>query len=887
MHRFTERLGAVTGRVAETLAVICMMVAALSLLLSWAGSTPVQAAPLRLGSWDFTLIATILVGGEPRGVALNTASNTIYVASHASNNVSAINGNTLMTFDSIPADFPNGLAYNSADGKLYVGSDPDEWRNNGSIWKINPLTKVREGVQGAYHPRGLLAQSGEVYFANGSGCPDFNCVGRIGYPHMNNQGVTGQDYAFLAADSAGKIYVTAHNGGDSGVARVDGNMVGDWPKVRLTSSQGPAGIAWDSVDQRLYVASMDGGNLAVVKTNPFQIDKVIKPPEVASLALVAIDSNARLLFATQNQTTATCNPLTNGAPEKLYIYDLQSKSWLTNTLTLGQDPDGGIAIDTSRKRLYVSNRCSDTLSVISYSQSSSGPPCEPPAAPSNLVAALASQTQVNLSWADGSSNESGFEVWRWSLDTMAWTKIATVGPNVTSYSDTALTGSVIYLYRIRAYNSCGSSGYSNAAYAIMFSPVSMLTVAEATDPGTVEVAGPGAVSVGQVFTASVVVREAGDPGVFGGQFRLDFEKSYLQGVADSLQPGADLGPDLIIAASDVDNAAGQVSFAVARRGDLSNVTGDVVLGTVSFTVTNPFSSTVISLHDVKVGAKGGVVVPISNTVDLNLVMAAGVDVIGQIELEGRAEDNWGGAEGSVVGTEHKATTGDDGMFYIPGAEEGTFDIKADAAGYLPAICHDAPLVAPITLLLDNPAHLLAGDVNGDDVVNVEDATAIGADFGKSGAGLVTDLNDDGLVDIFDLILMAANFGETTQEWDCQSSAVAQYDLNVRRMDFSTDTPEVGENVQLFIMIASDIYPSGGPYFPESHFQWRKGPGFPWNEVACPANTLYASCVETVEFSYDEAGSYQVEVEADHLNEVVETDETNNTNNWTVTVSPAP
>jgi YVTN family beta-propeller protein len=306
-----------------------------------------------------------------------------------------------------------------------------------------------------------------------------------------------------------------------------------------------------------------------------------------------------------------------------------------------------------------------------------------------------------------------------------------------------------------------------------FAPaVEPLLPAAAPPPGVVvEVVGPATVSVGQVFTTSVVVRDATDPGVFGGQFRLDFEKAYLQGIPSSLQPGASLGLDVIVPVSSVDNAAGQVTLGVSRLGDLPNVTGDVVLGTVSFTATNPFTSTVISLHDLIVGAKGGIVIPISNTVGLTITMGAptGVELIGQIELEGRSAGNWDGAQGSIVSTAHAATTAGDGMFHIFGAEEGTFDIKADAAGYLSAICPNVPLTAPVTTLT-NPALLLAGDIDGNDLVDIADATAIGVDFGKTGAGLSTDLNDDGTVDILDLILLAANFGKAgPQNWDCQPS----------------------------------------------------------------------------------------------------------------------
>ena len=41
--------------------------------------------------------------------------------------------------------------------------------------------------------------------------------------------------------------------------------------------------------------------------------------------------------------------------------------------------------------------------------------------------------------------------------------IATVGPNVTSYSDSSLANSTTYCYRVNAFNSAGNSAYTNEA----------------------------------------------------------------------------------------------------------------------------------------------------------------------------------------------------------------------------------------------------------------------------------------------------------------------------------------------------------------------------------------------------------------------------------------
>ena len=66
-----------------------------------------------------------------------------------------------------------------------------------------------------------------------------------------------------------------------------------------------------------------------------------------------------------------------------------------------------------------------------------------PVAPSNLTATAVSSSQINLAWTDNSSNETLFKIER-STDGTNFSQIATVGSNVTSYSNTGLTASTLY-----------------------------------------------------------------------------------------------------------------------------------------------------------------------------------------------------------------------------------------------------------------------------------------------------------------------------------------------------------------------------------------------------------------------------------------------------------
>jgi subtilisin family serine protease len=88
----------------------------------------------------------------------------------------------------------------------------------------------------------------------------------------------------------------------------------------------------------------------------------------------------------------------------------------------------------------------------------------PPAAPSALKAVAASKTQINLTWADNSSDETGYKVER-SADGLTFTQLTTLAVNSTSYASTSLTGGKKYYYRVRAYNANGNSAYTAVATA--------------------------------------------------------------------------------------------------------------------------------------------------------------------------------------------------------------------------------------------------------------------------------------------------------------------------------------------------------------------------------------------------------------------------------------
>jgi Fibronectin type III domain len=81
--------------------------------------------------------------------------------------------------------------------------------------------------------------------------------------------------------------------------------------------------------------------------------------------------------------------------------------------------------------------------------------------PTGLTATTLSSSQIDLTWTDNSSSETGFKIERSPVDNLHYTQIATVGSNVTAFTDLGLSEGTRYYYRVRAYNAIATSAYSN------------------------------------------------------------------------------------------------------------------------------------------------------------------------------------------------------------------------------------------------------------------------------------------------------------------------------------------------------------------------------------------------------------------------------------------
>ena len=72
------------------------------------------------------------------------------------------------------------------------------------------------------------------------------------------------------------------------------------------------------------------------------------------------------------------------------------------------------------------------------------------AAPTGFTATAISKTQINLKWTDVATNETGYRISRRLTSGTAWTDLATLAANATSYSNTGLAAATGYSYRVSA-----------------------------------------------------------------------------------------------------------------------------------------------------------------------------------------------------------------------------------------------------------------------------------------------------------------------------------------------------------------------------------------------------------------------------------------------------
>jgi YVTN family beta-propeller protein len=304
----------------------------------------------------------IPVGDDPRGIAI--VGDKVYVANHDDDSLSVINANTLTVTQIITAGISNpcSIAYNPHNGYLYVTNRPDTETVNGTVAVISPTTglTVTDPIPVGKKPTGIVfnPNDGYIYVAMNAISTE-SVVEVISDTTVTDTITISHDWpAHIAVKEASNLlYVTSY----STVSIIDGSTRTVTKEIPLNLDD-LWGIAVNQNTGWVYAAAATAGELGRIQPDDTVAD-AIKPEPPASLRMVAVDPIQNLVFVTQDETATSPDPDPEG--EHVFVYDPDTNDWVDELeITVQQDPERGIAFDPVRRRLYVSNGRSDTVTVI-------------------------------------------------------------------------------------------------------------------------------------------------------------------------------------------------------------------------------------------------------------------------------------------------------------------------------------------------------------------------------------------------------------------------------------------------------------------------------------------------------------------------------------------
>ncbi len=341
--------------------------------------------------------------------------------------------------------------------------------------------------------------------------------------------------------------------------------------------------------------------------------------------------------------------------------------------------------------------------------------------PSSLSATAVSSSQVNLSWTDNSSDETGFTVER-KTGSSSFASIGSAAANATSFSDSTVSAGETYTYRVRAFNVDTESGFSNEA----------------------------SVFVGAAISGTVTQGTAGLAGV-----NIAVQENGVQVPPQSSSPGSALS----------DNSTVSDSVTVSGDGNIQSVSVTVNLnhawiGALKVSIVHP-DGTEILLHNLT-GANGqsiNTTYPSPTSPPQSLDALNGKGVSGAWTLKVQDTDGFGdtGTLNSwgftlVHLSSSSATTDADGNYAVGSLTSGTYTVTPskddltfnpptsevtvgpDATGVDFAVDASSAELS-ITEIVANPNQVVAG---GSSIVSVTIANAGPGDAGAFEASVSFD-----------------------------------------------------------------------------------------------------------------------------------------------------
>jgi len=380
---------------------VLILVCVLALNLGSIGGMSVQAAS------SFSVIATIPVGVNPSGIAVNENNNRIYVTNYTDGTVSVIDGNTNTVIATVPVSGgPSGIGVNPSTNKIYVANHSDgnpvtvlDGNTNTVITNI-PVNINAFGV-GVNPNTNRIYVSVQPNVTNGpyidviDGSTDsviatIPCGGILDPVRGVEAGYCSPSHVVIDP-STNKAYVHDYNAGVVVIDNTD-TVVSAITGVGGGSNDFALGVNPNS--RRLYVGSSISLNVPLSVINLDTQETVTTVPLPNNSLPIGIGVNASINHIYIALFSGTFLVL-DGATNTFIGEPLSISSYL-----------GGVAVNQLTNRVYVTNQIDNTVTVIEDSSSPPTPTPTPTIVPTITPTAVPEQDIIDY-FALGDSIASG------------------------------------------------------------------------------------------------------------------------------------------------------------------------------------------------------------------------------------------------------------------------------------------------------------------------------------------------------------------------------------------------------------------------------------------------------------------------------------------------
>lgn len=251
---------------------------------------------------------------------------------------------------------------------------------------------------------------------------------------------------------------------DSTVISLDLNwMGGSWEQAYYQTTNETDQIGTYGV---VYHAQDVSGNTVQADPIFFEITGNNMPPDIIFSEEISADNTADIYAGeTLSFFVEAVDPEEGDVPVSVWQW-IPGSSFDSQTGEFSWTPDSG-DIGIAHKVIFEATDSHPENVIIRETVTINVAFQVPPNPPTNLIATVASNSQIDLVWQDNSDNEIGFKIEK-RTEGETFAEIAAVGKNITTYSDSDLITGVIYYYRVYAYNLAGNSGYSNEETFVIY-----------------------------------------------------------------------------------------------------------------------------------------------------------------------------------------------------------------------------------------------------------------------------------------------------------------------------------------------------------------------------------------------------------------------------------